>query len=140
MAGGYPVGRISSRNRNSLRTAQAVLADGRKHHAGHPVLELAGLGFVRAHDQLVQARLADEAQGRAAGTKQTTHHLVSGSRLPRDRPLLVGAQAPGCLMGVDVAGRRRDGQGQRPADVRSAEAGVAVERDGADGVGRGKSS
>lgn len=37
-----------------------VLADGWENHLGDPILERAGLGFVRAHDHLVEAGLGDD--------------------------------------------------------------------------------
>lgn len=38
----------------------AVLPQSWENLAGHPILEAAGLGFVRAHDEFVEAGLGDE--------------------------------------------------------------------------------
>ena len=53
---------LSSAGRDLLLAldVHAVLADRREYHAGHPVLEGAGLRLVRAHDELVEAGLGDK--------------------------------------------------------------------------------
>ena len=53
---------------------RAVLANRWQNFAAHPVLECAGLGFVRAHDELVEARLGDEF----GVTQPLTPQLVVG--------------------------------------------------------------
>lgn len=63
----------------------AGLADGGEDFARHPVLECAGLGFVRAHDQGVQAGLVDQDH-----RPTFLGHTQIGSIHPAD---LVGTEA-----------------------------------------------
>lgn len=42
------------------RAASSSVPDRRQHHARHPVLKRLGFRLVGAHDELVEARLADE--------------------------------------------------------------------------------
>lgn len=57
----------------------AVLTDGRQDHSCYPVLEGAGVGFVGAHDQLVEAGFGDKGDAGGGAAYQ-------GSAIFDDRP------------------------------------------------------
>lgn len=91
----------------------AVLADRREHLAGHPVLKGFGLGFVGAHDQLVEAGLVDEEARTPVTT--VTQTLTSNLGLTEFR-----------------AGIRDVRDPEHPADIRRDEPRLAVEFHDAD--------
>lgn len=94
------------------------LADRREDFACHPVLELAGLGFVRAHDQLVETALGDDPH------------------VPARRHTKSGSTSLGLLV---VRKRVQDaamlGQFEDCVDVPCDEPRFTVDGDHADGVG-----
>lgn len=49
-----------------IEQVAASLADGWQDFAGDPILKLHGFGFVRAHDELVEAALGDKRKGAAS--------------------------------------------------------------------------
>lgn len=99
----------------------ARLADGGEDFGGDPVLEGEGLGFVRAHDELVEAVSGGLVEGgEERGRVQNTSLL--------DQPQLVWQEQPS----AHPVGGGAGGQSQSPTDIGRYEPRVAVESDTAD--------
>lgn len=92
-----------------------VLADGREDSADHPVLEGTGFGFVRAHDEAVEAGAVDDP---GSAPPHTLNPIV---------PYFIFCQRP--------RGHGRIAQAEDAAHVRSYEPRLPVDLDDADGVG-----
>lgn len=104
----------------------ARLADARQDLLGDPVLERAGGGGVRAHDQLVERALREEAELVVCPLEERFEGRFLAAPL-RDDLLLVVAEA----QVADMVGLKSEGA----ASVRSDEPGLPVDGRGADRVG-----